>query len=267
MKQLIKRISELRGIRSEADQQELPMILREAGERLDEFFDNVVDLVSQEEIKEERLGSFGAVTASLPVRDNYLILRHANGTRAEFDEFRMDEQGRRLDEVGLQRGFIVTSGFALICRHFSTAFQPDSTFRYLGEQKIGGRETYVVAFAQRPGKAHVAVAMNGPRGIATHMLTQGIAWVDKANFHILRMRTDLLARQPQIGLDEQTTKVDFSEVTFADVATPLWLPRDVNVYVKLGKLDDRHFEEAFRNVHRYTNYRRYRVSTKMMAPQ
>jgi hypothetical protein len=124
----------------------------------------------------------------------------------------------------------------------------------------------VVAFAQRPIKARLAVTMKGPTGTATHMMTQGIAWVDKENFHILRMRTDLLARQPEIGLEEQTTKVDFSEVRFADLTTPLRLPRDVNVYVKLAKFGDGHFEEEFRNMHYYTNYERYRVSTKMMAP-
>jgi hypothetical protein len=57
-------------------------------------------------------------------------------------------------------------------------------------------------------------------------------WVDKKDFHIRRMRMDLLATQPEIGLDEQTTKVNFSEVHLPDVRTPLWLPRDVSVSVK-----------------------------------
>jgi len=51
-----------------------------------------------------------------------------------------------------------------------------------------------------------------------------------------------------------------------DIATPLWLPRNVRVYLRLGKSLDRTFEESFKNVHYYTDYRRYRVSTKMMAP-
>jgi VWFA-related protein len=267
VKQLIKRIPELRGIRSAADQHELPMILNKTGENVDDFFNNAVDLVANEKINQERLGSFGDARPIQPVRDSYLIVRHVDSKGTDFEEFRMDTKGNRIDEEGPQKGFAVTSGFALICRHFSTAFQPDSTFRYLGEQKIRGRETYVVAFAQRPSKARLAITMKGPTGTATHMMTQGIAWVDKENFHILRMRTDLLARQPEIGLDEQTTRVEFSEVRFADLTTPLWLPRDVNVYVKLANFGDRHFEEAFRNVHQYTNYQRYRVSIKMMAPQ
>jgi hypothetical protein len=266
LKTLMKSVPELKGIRPAADQQELPMILEKTGKEVDEFFDNAVDLVAHEEIRQERLGSLGFTTAHERVRDSYLILRHGNGTRADFDEFRTDEEGNRLDQVGLARGFLVTWGFALISAHFSAGFQPDSSFRYLGDEIIAGRETYVVAFAQRPDKASYTITMKGPRGADAHILTQGIAWVDKKNFHIVRMRTDLLACQPYIGLEQQTTKVDFSEVQFTDVATPLWLPHDVNVFLKLGKYLDRPAEE-FRNVHHYTDYRRYRVAVKMVAPQ
>jgi hypothetical protein len=267
LQHLVKHISELKGIRPGTTQQDLAMILRKTGERVDEFFNNLVDLIANEEIKQERLGTFGVARGSESVRENYLVLRRGNGARVDFDEFRMDEKGNRLAQVGQTSGFLVTSGFALVGVHFSTGFQRDSRFRYLGDQKIGPRDTYAIAFAQVPTYATLNVTLEGPRGTAVHMLTQGIAWVDKENFHILRMRTDLLARQPEIGLDEQTTEVKFSEVRLQDVATPLWLPRDVRVYIKFGKSLDMPFEEVFRNTHHYTNYRRYRVSTKMVAPK
>jgi hypothetical protein len=266
LEQLIKRIPELKGIRPAADQQALAMILRKTGVRVDEFFVNMVDLIAHEEIKQERMGTLGFGGGSESIRDNYLVVRRGDGTRADFDELRMDEKGQRLKEVGLISGFIVTSGYALTCVHFSTALQWDSRFLYLGDQKIGAAETYVVAFAKLPGEATVKVALGGPGGAVVRMNTQGIAWVEKKNFHILRMRTDLLARQPEVGVDEQTTELNFSEVRLPDVAIPLWLPRDVRVYVKFGKSLGRPYDEAFRNVHHYTNYRRYRVSTKIVAP-
>jgi hypothetical protein len=261
LKQLVKRIPELKGMRSATTMQALPMILEGAGKKVDEFFDNLVDLIAQEEIKQERWSK------SDLVRDNYLVLRHGNRSGANIDEFRMDEKGNRMDQVGLDKGFFVTSGFALSSVHFSRALQWDSRFRYLGDQKTDGRDTYVVGFAQLPGQARLAVTLRGHRGTTVHMLLQGIAWVDKVSFQILRMRTDLLARQPEIGLDEQTTKVKFSEVRLLDGGAPLWLPRDVNVRVKLAKFLDRTSEETFQNRHRYKNYRRYRVSARIVAPQ
>src|SRR5580704_17511430 len=50
LKKLVKRIPELKGLRPTADQQALPMILEKSGERVDEFFHNVVDLLAHEEI-------------------------------------------------------------------------------------------------------------------------------------------------------------------------------------------------------------------------
>jgi hypothetical protein len=281
--QLVKKIPELKTLRPAPDQQALAMILQKTGERVDEFFANMVNLIAREEITQERQISGnlpngmpeGLFLAQEKVRDDYLILRHSDGTQARISEFRIGTKGNRMDEVGLNEGFLVTSGFALCSVHFATGFQWDARFLYPGDQKIEGRDTYVVAFAQLPSEARNKITMKGRSGITVDMLTQGIAWVDKGNFHIVQMQTDLLVRRPEIGLDKQTTKVRFGEVRFPDVPEPLWLPRDVNVYIKVNDLstipdlgNSGKFptlgisEEAFRNVHHYTNYRRYRVSAK-----
>jgi hypothetical protein len=74
-----------------------------------------------------------------------------------------------------------------------------------------------VAFAQQPGKARRYVTMTGREGTRVDMLMQGIAWVDKNNFQLVRMRTDLLAPHSEIGQDQQTTDVTLSKVQLPDV--------------------------------------------------
>ncbi|MGB7433766.1 MAG: hypothetical protein WBR26_10865 [Candidatus Acidiferrum sp.] len=266
LKQLEKRIPELRGIRPASDQQPLQIILRKTGEQVDQFFEDLVDVEANEQIQQERLLGFGSGSSRVSIHDSYLIVRHENGAHADFEEYRTDDQGNRLDAPGLQRGFLVTSGFALLSASLSTNAQSESTYRYLGDEKLRAGDTYVVGFAQQPDKATSSVTMIGPEGVV-HLLTQGIAWVDKQTFHILQIRTDLLMPQPQVGLEEQTTKVDFSEVRLADVSTSLWLPRDVTVYMKIGRFGQHQVEEAFRNVHHYSDYRRYRVSIRMVPSQ
>jgi hypothetical protein len=98
---------------------------------------------------------------------------------------------------------------------------------------------------------------------------QGIAWVDKRNFQIIRMRTDLLAPHPEIGLDRQTTEVTLTKVQLLDVATPLWWPSEVKVYLRFKACDSDLaplYGTSYRNEHHYTDYRRYRVSVKMVVP-
>lgn len=154
--QLIKRIPELRGIRPATDQHQLAMILHRTGAGVDEFFVNIVNLIAREEIVEQKLVSTivnggmpgGVIQSRARVHDSYLILRHSEGSSADINEFRMDDKGKRMDDVGLDKGFFTTSGFALSSVHFSSALQWDSRFLYLGDQKSGGRDTYVVAFAR-----------------------------------------------------------------------------------------------------------------------
>jgi len=260
LEQLIKRVPELKGIRKAASSQTLSTILGKTGENVDKFFDNFVDVIAQEEIRQERWSK------SQVVHDNYLILRHGSGSQARIEEFRMDEKGKRLERVGLDKGFFVTSGFALSCVYFSRLFQWDSRFQYLGDQTIGGRDAYVVAFAELPG-ARLPVTLRGPRGTPVHMLLQGVAWIDAASFQILQIRSDILTPHPQVGLEELTTKVRFSQVRLPDGGVPLWLPRDANVQVKLSKVLDLTFQASFQNLHRYKNYRPYRVSARIVAPQ
>ena len=182
-------------------------------------------------------------------------------------EYRTDAKGDNFEQAVIKKGYIVTSGFALDCNYFATGFQDESTFRYLGEQKLDGRDTSVVGFAQKPDKATLSVRMRGRNGSPAHILVQGIAWIDKSNFQIVRMRTDLLAPRWDVGLNQQTTEVTLSKVQLADVAAPLWLPSSVKVYVEFtthnGAVDE-FFELSYKNEHRYSDYQRYRVSAKVV---
>ena len=257
--QLVERIPELKTLQPAPDQQELPLILQKMGQRMDDFVRDVGDLIAHEDVTQEQLNAKGDVKQNQRVQDEYLILHrgHEWGASAEY---RMDGKGNRLGLIGLEKGYPVTSGFALSCIMFSTVAQAQSTFRYLGEQKMDSRETYVLGFAQKPGEATFTTAMLGTGGTQVDLLTQGTLWVDKNNFQIVRMRSDLLAPNKELRLDWETTEVALGEVQLQDVPNPLWLPTNVDVYMEIDN-------QKFRNVHHYTNYRRYRVSVKIGAPQ
>jgi VWFA-related protein len=257
--QLVDHIPELKTLQPAPDQQELPVILQKMGLSVNNFVRDIGDLIAHEDVTQEKLNAKGDIKAKERVQDNYLILHHGYGWGASA-EYRMDEKGNRLGPVGLEKGYLVTAGYALSCIIFSTVAQAQSKFRYLGEEKIGSRETYVLGFAQKPGEVTFITVMRGTGGTRADMLTQGILWVDKNNFQIIRMRSDLLAPQNEIGLDQLTTEVTFAEVQLQDVPNPLWLPSDVDVSMEIKK-------QKFHNEHHYTNYRRYRVSVKIGNPQ
>lgn len=249
--ELVERVPEPKTPQTAPDQQELPLILQKMGQSEGDF--------AREYVTEEKLTGKGDIAAKRNFQDNYLILHHGSEWGANA-EYRMDDKGHRLGPKGLESGYLVTSGYALSSIGFSTAVQSRSKFRYLGEEEIDLRKTYVLGFVQKPGEATFLTTMSLNESAAMEVLTQGVLWVDKNRFQIIRMRTDLLAQQNGIRLDQLTTEVTFFEVHLQDVAKPLWLPSDVDVYLTI---DNR----KFRTVQHYTNYRRYRVSVKIGAPQ
>jgi hypothetical protein len=253
--QLVELIPELKTLQPAPDQSELPVILQKMGRKVDDFIRDIGDLTAHEDVTQQKLNAKGGIQAKEAVQDNYLILHHGDRWGASA-EYRMDERGNRLGPIGLAKGYVVTTGFALSCISFSTSAQSQSRFRYLGEQMVGSRDAYVLGYAQKPGEATFLVTMMGTGEAIVDTLTQGILWVDKKDFQIIRMRSDLLEPNRQIQLDQLTTDETFGEVQLQDVANPVWLPSDVNVYMEINK-------RKFRNEHHYTNYRRYRVTVKI----
>jgi VWFA-related protein len=257
--ELVEHVPELKTLQPAPDQQELPLILQKMGQSEDDFARDVGDLIAREYVTEEKLTGKGDIAAKRNFQDNYLILHHGNEWGANA-EYRIDDKGRRMRAIGLGNGYLVTSGYALSSIGFSTAVQSQSKFRYLGEEEMDSREAYVLGFVQKPGKSTFLTTISLNEGAATGMLTQGVLWVDKNNFQIIRMRTDLLAQRNGIRLDQLTTVVTFFGAHLQDIAKPLWLPSDVDVYLTIDK-------RKFRTIQHYTNYRRYRVSVKIGALQ
>lgn len=255
LEQLVERIPGLKTIQPASDQQALPMILAKTGKNVNDFLHDIVDLVAQEEVTEQKLDAKGIVKSSQHFRYNYLILPRRDEFIQTLEEYRTDLQGNHAEQVGLDKGYFLTSGFALGCIHFHPDFRSDSSFRYLGDEVIGQRNAYVVAFAQRPGRASYTINAQGEWGSVV-ILVQGIAWVDRDSFQIVRIWTDLLAPRDDIELTRQTTEETFREVQIRDIPIPLWLPSEVDVYV----VNKGH---TLRNEHRYTNYERFRVAIKI----
>ncbi len=160
---------------------------------------------------------------------------------------------------------MLTRGFAAASLHFHPWLRSDSAFRYLGEQVVDGRETYVIAFAQRPGWAHISGRVitsevnpitQSVRERSVLVLIQGIAWIDPQGFRCIRIRTDLLAPRLDVKLGRQITDIYFGEVHFQQIAAPLWLPREVIVTSEWRG-------RTFRNRHRYRDFKLFTVEAKI----
>lgn len=255
--ELAKIIHELRHVQPAESQDPLPEILERVGKTVAAFFSNFPNTACVESVT-SNVQTVNARWPSNPsnqaqtAKFNYLALAEPGSDATALREYRTDSKG---NSVPMRSSLLViTSGFMEMVIHFHPEFQVDSRVRYVGRQEVNGRDAYVVSFAQKPDRARRPVTIQEKKSTET-MFLQGVAWVDPANYGIMRMRTDILKKTTPTDLLWQTTDVEYSEVTFEHGAKTLWLPLEVKV---AGEMD----QYTFYNEHRYSDYRLFKVQAE-----
>jgi len=263
-RELIRAMPELRKLvppkNPEESRELLPRILQQAGANVKRFFEDFPNTTSVERIRTDRpgqdlsyedpMGITRTSSHSLEQQFNYIALARRSPAKFGLDEYRTNSRGTPVEPGG----GLVTKGFASMSIHFHPAYQPDSVFRYLGREKLRGRDTLVVAFAQRPEAARIVGQVEVP-GRTVVILTQGVAWIDSVNFQIVRLRTDLLTPPEGSGLKCQTTEIEYGAIRFKQAGSALWLPTRVTVTLNWRG-------EVLRNRHEYSDFRLFAVETE-----
>ncbi|HKS94560.1 MAG TPA: hypothetical protein VJV74_00340 [Terriglobia bacterium] len=263
-RELIKAVPELKKLvppqRPEESHDLLPRILERAGANVKLFFDDFPNTTSVERIRSDRPGQdmsyedpMGITRTSrsgFEQEFNYIALARSGTAKLGLDEYRTNNHGKSVEPGG----GLVTKGFASMSIHFHPTYQRDSVFRYLGRERLRGRDTFVVAFAQRPGVARVVGQIDLP-GRSVTILVQGVAWIDSGSFQIVRLHTDLLAPPEGSGLKRQSTEIEYGEVRFKQFGSALWLPIRVTVTLNWRG-------EVLRNRHEYSDFKLFAVETE-----
>jgi tetratricopeptide (TPR) repeat protein len=249
----LRRITpELQSLTPADDQAPLDSILTSVGKNVSELFQNFPNTSSVEAIHQEKLRRNGKLNGEQDQKFHYLCLIPNQTWGPGFSEYRADVSGERGQPRGLQDGFMLTSGFTSASLIFHPAYQSQSTFRYLGRQKLNERDTLVLAFAQQPTKSKLYGTFKSGDVLMT-TFTQGLAWVDAQTYQILRLRTDLLKPLPEVKLERQTTEINYAEVHFKSIDGGFWLPQEVNVTVSWGG-------KSLRNQHQYSAFQVFNVA-------
>jgi hypothetical protein len=253
-----REVPDLKNLQPAASQDLLPSILQKVGANVAIFFATFPDISCREKVVQERQILLEKLEDETIQEFNYLALTTADPKVVAFEEYRTDFRGRVVNRSGLDQRYVITEGFVSMPLNFHPIYQPYSRFRYLGQEQIGKRTTYVVAFAQRAfSPLSVLLAVYGAKPL--RVLSQGVAWIDAATGEIVRMWAGLVTSVPAIKLRSQTTLVQFAEVRFKGTASSLSLPREVQV-------ETRFTDASFRNIHSYSEFKHFTVQAKQVVP-
>jgi len=238
----------------------LPDFLKQVGVKVEKFMTEFANTAAIEVIRQARLDREGRPTATRAEEFYYIFMHREWNGRPWLEEFRATREGALTSLGGLEAGYMTTSGFASSLVVFHPDIQPGVDFRFLGQQRLGGRPTYVIAFAQRPGESRPLQSFRTRNGQkASPILLQGIAWISADQEQILRMRTDLLQPLPEVQLSRETTDIDYAPHHFASSPQTFYLPTRVTVSVEWER-------KRLRNEHIFSRFWLFKVDVKDQIP-
>jgi hypothetical protein len=278
MAELRLTVPELEHLKVAENQTQLAALLDKIGAKTVEIAGKTPDLISHEAVVSEQRDQ--------TTRQNFsfLILQHAMGPNSRvLDEFRVDvATGEKLQTdfsertpeaeappappslldlksplpIVPQSTGPTSRGFVSEWLYFYPANRRQLEFRYLGQEKMDGHQTLVVAFAQKPGLVQLPTVIDYNHKTYP-VFMQGVAWVDAYDLRIVRLRSDVLSVPPGLPLRQLTADIRFAQTSIADVASPLWLPIQVVVTANLDG-------STLRERHRYSHYRLFRTRSRMV---
>jgi hypothetical protein len=257
IEQLEKEVPELNGLKPDSTQDALTIAGRASAVNAD-MLPRVPNLLAQEQVF---FNPNGDITVG-----NYeyrITPRHDPVHGLVFEESRLDE-GKQASTIALPNtSDLHSSGAATEWLLFYPRNLRESAFRYIGQQKVDGHQTYLVAFAQLPSRTNYIMVID-TNGKSCSTLLQGVAWIDQSTFQIVRLQTDLLAplagdlndkNDPPLVLSRRV--LDFGKVNIPQRSLTLWLPKVTDITWQKG---DRLNEER----HEYSDYRLFDVTSTII---
>lgn len=251
----------LPGFEPSDDQAPLSQILTAGGKNVSRLFADLLNISAVENVLLQKLNHEGEVRSSLRFKCLYLGIATTEKWGPSFIEYRSDAKGREISPPGSKEGYMLTSGFISAPLIFHPAHQKGSSFRLLGRQKLGSRDTLVVGYTQIPAQSRLFGTYRLRQNTGT-IFKQGMAWIDAETNQIVRIVSDLLEPLPLIRLEKQRTEIEFDEVRLNRSAQKFWLPKQAIVTLQWeGKV--------LRNTHLYSEFELFSVETmqKIAKPE
>ena len=249
--QQIRDFPALRTLQAVGSQDELPIILDGAGQTAAAAYQEFPRISCDEALTSE----IGSPPKAKHQKFRYMVFPGRVGDVDAMEEYRTDPERNLPEQLNLRDLFMISSGFASTLMYFGPDQRRDSHFRDFGTQWIRNRKCHVVGFAQDPERArNVGEVRIGGKDATVYL--QGLAWIDSQSFQTLRLMIWPLPSCMDLDLSSMNATIDFYPVQPIGSKTVLWLPR----YVKVRVL---YRGTTVRNIHHYSNFKLFRVDSKV----
>lgn len=229
--------------------QSVAVVLANANKYVAEFVEQFSEVKCSERVTQAKLTKSGKVDYSEDSVFDYLVIVQGGEGDLMLSESRLQvKEAKHSKSLPL----LVTNGFSTIFLIFHPYYRDSFTFTAAGEEELNGRHYVKIRFDHILGaRTPIALAV---RGREYPLELSGIAWIDPRTGTISRIDSGLVAPMLDIGLKEFKTQVQYAKSGLTSIDEKYEFP-------VVAVVDVETIRQQWRNTHRFTDYKRFSVST------
>lgn len=214
------------------------------------FWDQFSSVNCTETVIQEKLGEKGKVQYQHDSTFDYLIIMDLKGEDLNVEESRLlKKEGGKSANLPL----LLTSGFSTLELVFHPYYQGSFEYQKLEDEVVDGRRLLKMKYRHVPGLRSTSVVRL--RGQDYPLDLTGTAWIDPGTGAISKMTSELEAPMLDLNLRSLSAEVKYAPQQFGADSQPEWLPVEAVIEVETAR-------QHWRNIHRFTGYRRFSVKTE-----
>jgi hypothetical protein len=218
---------------------------------IDNFFEQTANVVCNEDVAQTIVGKNGK-----PVYREESVFEYQMQANTRSGSLKLVESRDARKEAfhDPSKTLLITNGFASMLLVLHQDFEPSFVFTPVNEQVIDGRTLVKIHFKAVPGASSPAAIQLRSRNYPLPLA--GDVWIDGETGAVVKLISSLDSSLDDLGLHELRSEIHYSTVQFHDPEESYWMPASAVIDVQTPK-------QHWRNVHRFTDYRRFRATIQV----
>ena len=237
---------------AKAETTPLEDLLLRTGRVVETFWGQISGVTCREAISQSKLDLKGKTIYQQEGVFDYLVLLRMEGQDLSVEESRVSQ---REPHSKKKVTLLVTSGFSTLVLIFHPYYQSSFEFSQQSEEMLDGKHLLRVRFQPIPGARSPSALMAGGREFA--LALEGTAWIEPDSGAIVRITARLETPLEDIGLRRMESDVRYAPVSFEGGAAVYWLPVSASIEAETT-------QQRWRNVHRFSGYRKFTVNSRIV---
>ena len=218
---------------------------------IDNFFEQTSNVVCTENVSQTVVGKNNKPMYREESAFEYQMQSSNRNGSMRLTESRESQKAAFRDP---NKTLLITNGFASILLVLHQNYEASYVFEPADEETVDGRTLLKVHFKPVPGASSPAAVQL--RGRNYPLQLKGDIWIDEESGAVVKLVSSLDSSLADLGLRELRSEIHYSVVQFHAPDEAYWMPASAVIDVETPK-------QHWRNVHRFTDYRRFRATIQV----